>query len=139
MTVNRCRYVVGMTVLTAMVCCLEGCGGAKGPKIVVAKATGVVTLKRQPLEAGIVTFESAKTGQSASAPLGTGGKFTIPSIAVGSYDVGISPPPPQEAGDPAVQAEAKSPIPALYQSASTSTLKAEVKAGGSNESKFELN
>lgn len=65
--------------------------------------------------------------------------FVIPSIAVGTYDVGILPPPPAEAGEPGKELAASVSIPVMYHSARTSTLKAEVKASGSHECKFELN
>jgi hypothetical protein len=116
-----------------------GCGGGVKPKFPTAKAVGVVMLKGQPLASGMVTFESKTTGHSATVPLAAGGKFVIPAIAVGTYDVGVLPPPPTEAVEPGKAPPIDSTIPVMYHSIATSMLKAEVKASGSNEIKLELN
>lgn len=119
----------------------SGCGGSvpKGAAL-SGLLTGQVTFQGNPLKAGTVNLVSKSTGNAASAPLDADGKFVIPEMKSGSYEVFISPPEPIPGpnGEPPQAVPDPIDIPKKYRDAATSGLKADVKQGEPNHFEFPL-
>jgi len=115
---------------------LIGCGGSEtNPS---GSVSGTVLFNDAPVEAGVVNFEAPGTGEAAQATI-TDGEFTLSTpLAVGTYNVTITPPPepPPVPGETPPPVEAKD-IPARYRDPKTSDLTAEVKEG-TNQFTFKM-
>lgn len=95
--------------------------------------TGKVTHQGQPVEKGMIQFENPSAGQSNSAPLGSGGTYSL-DVPAGDYKVTVFPPtimgkatadsPADEIADPSVKN-----IPTKYRVILSSPLSAQVDKG----------
>lgn len=127
----------GIVCLIAINLCLLGCGGGGSSKP-TASVSGTVTFNGQPVKAGLVNFESDPPGNAAQGEL-KDGKFTLNgAVFLGKYKVSVGPPrlAPPVAGQTAPLPDTKD-IPPKYETAKSSGLTAEVKAG-SNTFTFDL-
>jgi hypothetical protein len=110
--------LTGMALLT-------GCGrSATHPTVSVS---GTVKYNGQPVSGGFIVFQNLQAGVTQSAPLGPDGKYSIPMIPPGEYQVFFSdpaPPGPEEAEAGATRQALA--IPSKYKSASSSGLTAKV-------------
>lgn len=125
---------VGLSLLaTLTLFSVSGCGRGSDGRVPVS---GTVTLDGAPMESGSVIFYTG----AGSAGVGTiqGGNFTVSEagssagVQPGSYKVAIESwetAPGEVNADGEIAAEGKSRIPEKYNSAETSGLTAEVKAG----------
>ena len=120
----------------AAVAMFAGCG-KPGPKGPTGTVTGTVTHSGKPV-AGTVYFNSAATGQSAFAPLGSDGSYQLRNefegrLAVGEYQVSVAPAAggggTDIAAPPTGIDPTKGPIPKKYLSGDTSGWTASIKAG----------
>jgi hypothetical protein len=132
-------------LILLLVVAILGCRPAGPP---VAKVTGVVRLQGEPVQAGIVIFQSEDGLQNVMADLKQG-KFELKThdaagIQPGKYKVAIKPPPPNYDTPPLADAAINDPrpqdttIPAKYYALETSGLTAEVKLDQPNELVFDL-
>lgn len=147
----------GKLLLALTVAALIGCSRSDADKLGTVKAGGTVTLNGQPLAGATVTFSPTSAGRAASAMTDSQGRFTlntsntISGVMPGSYAVGIAKETVQGAMTPeesqAYYEKNKQPppapkvtneVPEKYKSPTASGLKAEVKAGDSNDFKFDL-
>jgi hypothetical protein len=133
------RY--GLLLIVAIL----GCRPAAPP---VAKVTGIVRLQGEPVQAGVVIFQSEDGTQNVMANLEQG-KFELKThdaagIRPGKYKVAIKPPAPNYDSPPLADAAINDPrpldttIPAKYYALESSGLSAEVKLDQPNELTFNL-
>jgi hypothetical protein len=129
-TVFACRWLIGLTLLSAVGLAL-GCGGG-GPK--EYPVTGTVTFDGQPVEQGEIIFFPSDMGKPYASAI-VSGKFEC-RVPVGEHRVEITAtresPTPASDGLPNYE----SYIPAEYNT--ESTLTASVADGGDNTFTFEL-
>jgi hypothetical protein len=129
-TVFSCRWLIGLTLLSALAVGL-GCGGG-GPK--EYRVTGTVTLDGQSVEQGEIIFFPSDMGKPYASAI-VSGKFEC-RVPAGEHRVEITAtresPTPASDGLPNYE----SYIPAEYNTASKLT--ASVVAGGENTFPFEL-
>lgn len=104
-----------------------------------ASISGLVTLDGQPLSSGSIQFTSPATGETASANIGSDGRYKVefPAADIGSvYDVTIGPTVTENEDATAMmeagQEPPQSPAPAKYRDRSTSGLTFTMKAEGEN-------
>ena len=120
---------------------LAGCGEPAKPVLPAGTVSGTVLFNGKPVTEGTVIFENAKDAVLTGAPLGAEGKFQKSDVRALDYVVYIVPKPVTPGGDagpaPAASA-APADIPAKYSVAATSGFKATVKAGTTNDFKFEM-
>jgi len=126
-----CSAIAGLILLSA-------CGGRSGPKREAGQVAGEVKLEGVPVDGVSITFESTARGIGASASVKDGHyKFGEP-VAVGEYQVTITPVRPAPTAPPPPPGTAPpQEIPIRYQRSQTSGLVAEVKTG-SNQFDFDL-
>jgi hypothetical protein len=124
----------------------SGCGksGASAGSV-----TGRVTYSTQPVTQGFIVFESRAQGALHAAPLDAEGKYELPEVRVGDYNVVVQPPEPERpsesSGTPAqIRAKMASVkvvdpknIPRIYRAYETTPLKRSVESGA-NMFDFEL-
>ena len=123
-----------------------GCGGGSGlPEGDTGTVTGTVTFKNAPVPEGtVVVFMMDGGGHMATDTTDAAGKYELlmrdaPKVLAGSYSVGVTPPLPdlgltddeimEKGMSGTLPEQPKSDIPERYQSAETSGLSFEVKAG----------
>lgn len=125
--------LASLAALAVATVLLAGCSGGQP----TGSVSGTVTLNETPLTAGLVLFSDQATGVGVSAELDASGKYHVPSLPTGEYQVAIGPPPapaPHEMGQP----RASQPdIPLKYSDFRTSGLGAAVQRG-SNTADFSL-
>jgi len=138
-------------LLVALGPAVAGCSGL-GDDLPREAISGMVTLDGQPLAGGVIQFTAPSGGGTGGAGDTGGssisaGRFSIDrehGLVPGNYRVAVNsstkgsdtPGKPAEPGRPTKADRPKELIPAKYNS--ESTLKAEVKKGGGNDFKFEL-
>ncbi len=126
-------------LIALMVCCLSGCGD---DNFAGAYAKGIVTLNGQPLTDGVIYFNPAGEGSTASGLLGAEGKFSVHAGASleglypGDYLVTleswlVSPEHFSESGK--YYQEGRSRIPRKYMDVERSAFKVTVTEAGPNE------
>ena len=135
-------YRITRNIVLACAPLIAGCAGGDGlPREPIS---GVVTLGGEPLAAGSIQFIPADLtkGTPASGEI-QGGKFVIPperGPVPGEYRVvisgGASAPVPVDEAPGASPSPTPDPVPAKYNI--SSTLVAEIKAGGSNTLEYAL-
>ncbi len=123
-------------MLLAAVVSIGGCGSRGVP---VARVSGRVTFRGEPVALGEVIFLS-DAGYGSSSPLNEDGTFTLVSehgrgIPLGEYAVAITPPDPDEFPDPDGMKFRN--IPEKYRHFGSSGLTAVVESG-SNVFEFHL-
>lgn len=126
----------------AIVVTAIGCGGAG-----TLPAGGTITYKGQPVKDSNVLFtptrDAGNKGKVATGKTDDQGKFTLGTVRPGDgalpgdYTVAVTPnlPPPKE-GD--YSASPPPPFPEKYSTATSTDLKATVKAGDPNQFPLEL-
>ncbi|QDU62814.1 hypothetical protein Pan216_36850 [Planctomycetes bacterium Pan216] len=121
----------------------QGCGGENGPPM--GQVTGKVSYNGEPVNEGLVVFQSDDGRFAAQAELEDGGSFHLKTylggVPVGSYGVLVQPPTvtfPDTPDSPGGEGfkEVKN-IPQKYRDKQTSGFKANV-AAGSNDFAFEM-
>lgn len=119
-----------------------GCGSG-GPAM--ARVSGKVTYKGQPVTKGLITFQAASPdGRNATSPIGPDGSYNLQTEApgdgaqLGDYTVAVSTRE-EEVLDyiPTKPVPPKRSTPEKYEDPKTSGLTATVK-GGSNTQNFDL-
>ena len=142
---------IGLFFLVIAVC---GCGSEKPATV---KVSGTVTYKGEPVEGATVVFGSTSAGgRAAAGTTDSAGKFSLTTFEKddgaipGSYTVAISKTETVggmtadeehaaiSAGKEVRKAETIHKLPEKYSNGLESGLKAEVKADGTNDFKFEL-
>ena len=134
------RRAVAIALLTALVVASGGCG----QKVKLARVTGKVTYKGNPVPNGGITFLPDPSGPPASGSIGPDGTYTLQTAdlgegaVLGKHAVMITALQSGEAKGPEERDPLPPPIiPTKYGSTSTSGLTAEVK-DGDNVINFEL-
>ncbi len=136
---------VSLPVLLTSLLFFSGCGG--GDSFELAAVSGKVTMDGKPLAGVTVTYQpiaqdKKNPGAGSFGKTNEQGEFTLELIttgeagaAVGSHQVSITTPAPEDSGDSDVN-DFADPIPARYNS--QTTLTAEVKEGGTDKADFKL-
>jgi hypothetical protein len=139
-------------VLATVLLAAAGCSSQSGDELPREAVSGTVTLDDQPLADGLIQFTPAGGSVEGGTPTGggstiKGGSFYISretGLVPGNYNVAINAAAPRgertkpaQVGAGKAEELAKELIPAKYNA--KTTLKTEIKKGGSNSSlKFEL-
>jgi hypothetical protein len=139
-TLNVPPFRCGLFALL-LLAALSGCG-QKLREMTVTSVRGHVTLSGTPLQDGVVALEQPATGYAASSPLDLEGRFDMPEVPAGEYQITVTPPglpPPGETPPPrpATMGPIRK-IPAKYHLLATSGLTATVPAEGLAELVLEL-
>jgi hypothetical protein len=90
---SRLRYGIARGVIWAIgtlagLLGVAGCGDGKAARFQV---TGKVTHQGAGVEEGTITFEDPTAGQVNSAPLGSGGSYSV-ELPAGDFKVSVAPP-----------------------------------------------
>jgi len=123
-----------LAMATMLMSCCAGCGDGGVSKGPVGDVSGEVTLAGKPVEKGMVVMTLTTPPANGIAPKPvlmpfSNGKYTMPEVPVGSYQVTITPN----------MNEMTAPdIPTKYTVANTSGFTAEVKAGVPNTLNFDM-
>lgn len=138
----RFSWLTVLTIVTGLVC--SGCG-KDGPEM--AKVTGVVKYKGNPLQTGTISFvpvDATRTG--ASATIGSDGSYSLQTrepddgAELGEYQVAISGENPDALNTPAPGEPVKiqkSDLPVKYSDPQTSGITKKV-VSGRNQFDFDL-
>lgn len=138
------RFAVPLLVLSALG--LAGCSGSSGDDLPREAVSGTVTLDGAPLPSGSISFSPDGGGPGGGGGTITDGRFSIArevGLPPGNYKVAINSAKkredqtkPAQAGGGKSVAVAKELIPTKYNA--RSQLKVEIKKGGGNDLKLEL-
>ena len=129
------RRAAWLSIVMLGVC---GCSPALPP---LAKVTGKVTFKNEPVVEGTIFFIEKKSGSAGSGQIGPDGKFkAIGKMDPGTYVVFLQPPIVEDAGNgktaPRKVLKEMESIPPICRTEQTSPLTAQLPADG--ELVFEL-
>ncbi|MCS7238681.1 MAG: carboxypeptidase-like regulatory domain-containing protein [Thermoguttaceae bacterium] len=128
--ISSTRVALATVLVGALlVCTLAGCGGREAVRQ-MCSVEGTVTYQGKPVTGGFVVFTNLPARVVQSGQLDSEGRYRIPEIPVGDYQVHLGDPPPP-APDEAGAADRPQPlnVPNKYKSASTSGLTAKLSPG----------
>jgi hypothetical protein len=113
----------------------SGCGGKS-----LAKVTGKVTYKDQPLTSGDINFLSRETGAAAMAKIDSSGTFTLPEIEPGKYAVYFTATTaePMAPGSRPAAKQAPVTLPKKVRDPNLSDLTVTIKSGDNPDVKVEI-
>ena len=134
-------------VLFALGAILAGSGCGRSDLPPMAPAEGVILLDGMPLTEASVSFTPVDGGRSSRGKTDSQGRFAMGTFErgdgayLGEHRVAVNPikaPPPSYMINPKAARGYTPPFPDRYWSSKSSGLTATVKAGETNEFKFEL-